>query len=264
MPDSSSTTTTTLPAFQLEGIKDLYNRTKGLVNTGLPIYQGQRVADLDPSQTQAIQSMISYATGPRAQTGINTAIDANTFWADPNRVFDLQSVPGYAASRAGIESSVGRALTESWLPQIRGEAILNNGLGNNRAGLAEGQAVGRATEALTTGLGNLDMNTAQMLLGANQNAIGRAPSLVAAGTVPQSIALDAGGILQNQRQAQIDAERQKFEETANAPYFGLDQLRASLGMNTGGTTRTSTSQDRDWLGTLGGLALLGKSFGLFG
>ena len=262
---ADATTVTSLLPFQQEALQDLWKRTTTQVDQGLPIYQGARVAPLSEAQLGGIQQMKDYAASPQATQGIGTAIDANTFWADPSRVYDLSSIPGYAASRAGIESSVGRMLTEQALPQIRGSAILNNQLGNSRVGLAEGEAVRKSTEALTAGLGNLDLNTAMQILQANQAAIGRAPSLVAAGTIPANINLQAGGIEQNQAQALIDADRQQFEETANAPYFGLDQLRASLGQFPGGTGKTTQNQaDASWWETLAALGLLGQSTGLFG
>lgn len=261
---NATTTVTSLLPFQQKALEDLYKQTQMQVGKGLPIFQGPRVAPLDPNQQAGITEMADYAkTGAKAV--LDPALSANAFWSDPNRVFDLNSVPGYGASRAGIESSVGRMLTESALPQIRGGAILNNQLGGSRQGIAEGEAVGRSTEALTSGLGNLDLNVAQMLLGANQNAIGRAPALAAAGAIPANLQLQAGGITQTQKQAEIDAQRQKFEEEANAPYFGLNQLRASLGAFPGGTGQTSTKEpSAGWLDTLLSLGLLGKSVGLFG
>lgn len=259
MADKVTTVTSLLP-FQQQALEDLWKQTQTATATPLPVFQGDRVADLTGGQTRGINQITNFAQGEFAQPVINRAIAANDFWSDPSVVFNLQSLPGYGDVRAGIEQSVGRMLTEQALPEIRRGALLNNSFGSGRQGIAEGLAVGRTADALASQLGNLDLQTAQMLLNANQQAIGRAPGLVSGGGIPGNLALQAQGILQAQQQAEIDAERQKFQEEANRPYFALDQLRASLGQFPSGVGQQTQKQDSaGWLDTLGALILLGKS-----
>lgn len=262
---STATTVTSLLPFQQLALEDLWNRTKQATATPLPVYQGQRVAGLTPGQTAAVNTATDFATSARATEGVNKAIDANTFWLDPAKVFNLSSVPGYSAARQGIETSVGQMLRENLLKDVDRRALLSGAFGHAQQGVDAGLAYGRAADALSSNLGNLDLNVFNQLLGAHQNAIGRAPQVVAGGAVPANLALQAQGILQNQNQANIDAERQKFEEEANRPYFALDQLRASLGLMPGGTgttTQTANADSPSWLQTGAGLAVLGKTLGI--
>jgi hypothetical protein len=271
---TKSTQTTTLPANQQANVDLLMQGTQDLYNSGGPQYMpGANYTTATPEQLQARNMAMDYATGA-GQDMVNSAQSANNFWMDPNRVFDLQSVPGYGASRQGIIDSVTRMLTENYLPNSRSGAIAGGTLGGSRQGMMDALAAGRTGEALTAGLGNLDLGIYSQNLAANQNAISRAPAMYQLGTAPADTVNAVGGAYRADTAEQIagDKERWDFQQMQLPRLLAMVQALTGTAGQYGGTVTgkqtTKGSGGGSWMQPLGAAMSLGSMLmgqnGMFG
>jgi hypothetical protein len=238
-------------------MKNLIQKTDQQVNQGLPIYQGPRVADFDPREIAGMNQIAG--TVPQQTAGVTAAFDANNAWLNPNLLNNVGNVPGVQGMRQTIQDSVGEMLTRSLLPNIRSNAIAGDSLGGSRQGVAEGLAGGEAAGAVAEATNALDYRVWEALLGQQRQSINAASGLATDLTRPGQALLDTGKMQRMMEQAKLEAEQAKFKETANAPYFGLDQLRSTLGAGQTGQTTTQNPGGTNWLNVLLGAGLLYNS-----
>lgn len=242
MAAATQTVNVQQPKWQTKAQKYLWKKTQKLERQGVPIYQGPRVAGLTDIQKEGVRGLAQTGRDPLLKGAYREAVAGNADIAAPDFYQRFREDPGFQAARTGMEQSIGQLLSENYLPSIEQGAVLAGGLGGSREGIAQGLAAQRAAQELASGLGQLESNIAGTALQAQGAALGRTPAMLQAAGILPNFQLQAGGIQQGQGQANIDARRQKFEEGANAPYFGLDQLRASLGLQPTGTGTTYSSQ----------------------
>jgi len=259
---SNGTVTVSEPDYIKEARKDLIDRTTALVDEGIPVYEGDRVADFTPNQRAGLDALAGFAGSPGAQQGIDAALAANLFWSDPATALDYRNIPGLADAESSIQNQVGTYLTETALPAIAEDALLAGGLGGSRQGVAQGIAVGKTSEALANELARLRVNLSSQLLGTHEGALNRVGNLLTAGTIPGQTLLEAGAIEQGQEQTELQGLIDEFQDRANAPYLGLDQLRASLG-GAGGSTTTSRPEEGNLASQLLGYYIFGRGSGVF-
>ena len=271
---TKSTQTTTLPANQQSNVDLLMQGTQDLYNSGGPQYMpGPNYTTATPEQIQARNAAMGYATGA-GQNLVDSAQAANQFWMDPNNLYNLSNIPGYNASRQGIIDSVTRALTESYLPNTRSAALSGGVLGGSRQGLMDALAAGRTADALTTGLGNLDLGLYSQNLSANQNAISRAPAMYSLGTAPADTMNSVGQAYRSDTAEQIagDKERWDFQQMQLPKLLAMVQaLTGSAGQYGGTVTGKSTTKQSgggSWLQPVGAVMSLGSMLmgqnGMFG
>ncbi len=149
-----------------------------------------------------------------------------------------QNVGRYQQAFGRSLEDIGDTLTRDWLPSIESGASLAGQYGGTRQGVAEGVAMGDATQALSravgegmTGLSDYGSNAARALSGslanmqmgawgqglnAQQNAMQMAPQIAQLGMLPGQIYQGVGNTLDSYRQQQIDAERQRWDYEQNA------------------------------------------------
>lgn len=259
----TTTTTANFPPWLEEMMRRVATETNRLYDAGAPqFYPGDTVADFTPDQIAGQNRLRQQLTGYQDPDSVSNTLlranAANNTYLDPEQVWNLSAVPGYQAVREGIVQDAGRNLAENYMPSVRSAAIANGNFGGSRAQIGEALAAARSTDELTQNLGNLDMNTFQTLLQANQNAINRAPSLAGATLAPAQGLVDLGQTIQNQNQSEITGARERFDYTQNQPWWLLDQLRTSAGggQSTGSTQRTTGTGPNAWQ-TIGGLLALG-------
>lgn len=260
-------TTTSLPAWQEAGLQDLLNRTTALVDAGgRQFFPGDTVADLDPRTTMGLNDIARTAQpGGQVANLVGSALSNNMMLQDTNRL--LQDPTSLYGVQGFIDNIVNRGqqqLTESLLPAVRGQAILAGGLGGSANKTAEAMAAERIAEQGMRSLNDFNVNLLGNLLNANTAALNRAPAMAQLGLLPGQAQVDAGNVRQNQNQAEIAGERERFEFGQNEPFAMLDQLRATLGTGQAGqTTRQSTGTDRNTGSDILGLILGGAGLGLF-
>ena len=249
---STATQTTSMPAWQTQALQQILGQTQNLAaQGGQEYFPGETVAPFNPVQLQALSSMLQGGQRVGSQTGAMEA--ANSFYLDPRTMYNPNAIPGVAAAREGMIRDTGRMLSESWLPTERGDALAAGQFGGSRQSIGEALLGERAADALSKNLGAFDSNIFQMMLGANQSAMDRMPMISQQTMMPAAIQQQVGDTMQNQQQKQIAGDQERWNFYQNQPYFLLDQLRQSAGVNAGQTT-TGSTQGNSALGALGGLS----------
>lgn len=193
-------------------------------------YQGQRVAQYSPQTLGGIDAL--YATGNNPLTGATSdALLSNLNMDDTYRDMDL------------IRSRVSDDVKANLSGMFAGGAI--------NSGMAGGYASSQMAEALA-GVEYDQFNNAKSRQLA---AIGLAPQTANMGRQDASAMLTAGGLLDSQNQANIDADMQLYYETESADMDALNRYSAfaqgfgGLG-GTGSASGTTQASGASTLGTL--------------
>lgn len=254
----TTTTTSQYPPWLEQLMTKVASETGRLYDAGAApeFFPGQTVAPFNPDQIAgqgAVRDALT-ATGPNSVTGqLNQAAATNASFLNPNGIWNVQSIPGYNAIRQGIVTDAGRNLSENYMPSVRSAALGSGTFGGSRGQIGEALAAARSTDELTKGLGNLDYQTFNTLLNAQQQAIGRAPDLANAQLIPGQALQNLGLTQQNQAQTGITADRERFDFNQNRPWWLLDQLRASAGGQPSSTTSSTSGGGPGTWETIGGL-----------
>lgn len=197
-----------------EAIERQLDRT---ADTTVASFEGDRVADFTPMQLKALQDagITAEQLGGFAGTagrGFETIAGGERIGQNP---FLDQAL---AATR---EQSL-RDLTRNQLPTIRNTAVAGGGIGGSRQGIAEGLALSDM---------NRDLIAADVQARANQVNLDQANQLQAlinqgnilsGQTAPLDLLMRSGGVEQAQNQAEIGAERERFNEQ-NIDQFNRDK-----------------------------------------
>lgn len=242
---STTTQTQTMPRNQQRAVDlMLQGATQNYMGGGRTFFPGDIIADFDPLQTAGQNQIVNFAGGVGTDL-INQAIDANSIFLDPSNLFNPGQIPGFQGVSDAITRQMTQNLTENILPSIRQGAIGSGQFGGSAQGIGEGLAVGRTNDSLGDALSQLNLGAYQMGLNAMQNAIGRAPALMAAGALPGQMIADVGATRQNQAQREIGGQMARHEFEQNEPIFQLQLLRDLAGSfgQYGGTTTSRSEQE---------------------
>ena len=107
----------------------------------------------DPNMMQGINS---YLDGTTPAGGTNVApTGGGGGGAGSGNDFSWSKNPYIGGMGDALTRQVTNTLQDQWLPSIRDNAVAAGGLGGSRQGVAQGLAIGRASDALTGGLANL-------------------------------------------------------------------------------------------------------------
>lgn len=198
-----------------------------------------------------------------------------------------------------ITNRITRNTTEEVLPALRTEAMAAGGYGGSRQGLAEGKAISRLNQDLSTGLAPV---YAQAFENAQNRMAGTASELnlqaerVAQANADRALQADqfnSGLTLQGNAQnmqanqanlgnliraSDLYGQALNFQDTAYGQYQGMLQAPQQYNLNNlaryagiiqpgaglGGTQQQSASQGRNPLASAAGGALAGSAFGPWG
>ena len=216
----TSTTTQNIPD-ELKPLATAYtNKAIGLSNQGYTPYSGQRFADMNGMQTNAMQ-MIS----DRAQNGDQTGIMGNANNA-MNQMLGDNTNPY-------LDSMVNRAMGS--VTSNYNTAAINSGSYGN-SGLAE-QYQRNLGDVATQMYGNA-YNTNQ---GNKMQALGMAQSYGNQAYSDAEQLMRAGGELQDQNQKYYDYGYQNYLDEQGLPYKQLAAMSGVFGSNLGGSSTTTQS-----------------------
>jgi hypothetical protein len=263
-----STQQTILPGNQQANVDLLMQGAGELYRSGGPQYfSGQNYTTPTANQQAGRQQVVNYAQGA-GQNMVNEAQAANSFWMNPNNVYNLAAVPGYSGVRQGIQDDVTKALMEQWLPANRGTAIQGGALGGSRGLQMDALAKGRAAGELGKELSNLDFQTSGRNLQAAQQALDRSGQMFSLGMQPGR-ALDTVGSAErgdSVEKLQADMARWDFDQNKQGRLLALLQALTGTANQYGGTvkTHTTTQQNSDPTGQILGAALMAGSMFLPG
>lgn len=257
----------------------IFSGIAGLPTGFTPVNSGQVSAGADVVAGQLKDTDLSSYMNPYISNVIDTSLGA----LDRSRTMALQqnadkaiSAGAFGGSRSAIVDAVTNAET------AREAGILSSGLYRDAYDKAVSGATGDINRRLSTDIYNRDTrlgvdtgnvnrdlaaastNQAAQLESqrqAAQNAATAGQGMLGAGNQKQQQILDmfgaqtgVGALEQAQRQSEINAEREKFDEPRKRELENLNLLLSSLGMTPYGQTTTQTSTTptpgTDW-GTLG-------------
>lgn len=194
-------------------------------------YQGDTVANFDPSQT-AGQEMALKAAG--AQQGI-----ADSSAGALNKVFtDLWSpdTPEVQATIAASTRPITQNLMETVLPGLRSEAVGSGNFGSSRQGIAEGLASGRASQAIGDTASKITTDLYKTNVDATLKALGLTPTIQQAQLAPGITTSGVGDVRQAQAQKELDAQIAGFNFDQFAPFLQSKELLSLIQGIPGGTS----------------------------
>ena len=214
----TSTTSQEIPA-ELKPLATAYtNKAIDLSNKGYDPYQGQRYSDLNAVQNTGLGMTVN-----RALQGSQTVNNAE---GQLNQQINGTSNPYLDA----MYNTAARNVTNSVNSNFENAGRYGS---NSHAG------------ALTQGLGDM---AGQMYGGAYQNdranqmqAIGMAPQFAQQGYQDAGQMMNAGQILQDQSQKNLDFGYQNYQDAQNLPYKQLSAMSGVFGSNLGSNSTTQSS-----------------------
>jgi hypothetical protein len=214
----NSVTTQDIPA-ELKPLATAYtDKAINLGNQDYQQYQGQRYADLNPVQTTGLGMTVD-----RALQGSQTVNNAE---GQLNQQIAGTSNPYLDAMYNTAAGKVSNSVNSNFEQAGRYGS-------NSHAG------------ALTEGLGNMATN---LYGGAYQNdranqmqAIGMAPQFAQQDYQDAGQMMNAGQILQDQQQQNLDYGYQNYQDQQNLPYKQLAAMGGVFGSNLGGASKTQSA-----------------------
>lgn len=205
------------------GIKSQLGR---LEDTNVASFEGDRVADFSGNQQKGI-SMADALAGRLDQqagtagTGFQTFAGGSNVNNNPYLEQDLQLQRDAAL----------RDFSRNQIPSIRNNAVAAGGIGSTRQGIAEGVALSDLNEDL------LRADASQRSTQRNQDLTQQLSALINQGNIlggqerGQSQLLRTGALEQGQNQAEIGADRERFDEQ-NIDQYTRDQDLLSILLGT--------------------------------
>jgi len=167
---------------QVPYLEDLYARAQGTLGKNT-------VAGIDPLQQQGGNALVQAAQnlGPYIQNATNASSDLlSGKLSDPNSNPYLRDTAN-AAIRPIFEQ-----LSESVLPNIRGNASTTGNAGSTRQGVAEGIAAGKAGQSAGDITSNIFSGAFNKGIDAQLQALALAPQTANLGLLPGQVLSDVG------------------------------------------------------------------------
>lgn len=236
-------------------LSSLYSKTNDLGDSILPFYPSQTYADMDQLQTQGQQGMLDWSQGPLSE-GIGGY--QGTLQGYMNAPLNITNDPAVQAMLASNQQSATDWLTQKALPSITTGSVAAGQLGGSRQGIAQGQAIGDATKALTSA-------NAQTLMGAYDTAakLGGAsaalyPGALQMGAMPYQTMMDVGGQRQAVNQQAINEAMQRYYYPEQSAW---DALGKQASIYSGAQPFGSSSSSQSGSGSTAAGALGGGMLG---
>lgn len=253
MADYTTTTNAGLPGFVVPYAEGYLQRAQQVADTPYQAYGGQRVADMNPWQTQAYQ-----AQAQRAASG-------SPVMSAANQTLTSTINGGFLGGNPYLQNQIDAAqgdLTRQWnnvqKPQWDTAMGQSGSFGNS--GVMQAGAQGMNTLQQNMGRIGSDMRfNAYNTERANQQAaLSMAPTYAANDYNDINQMQQAGAGIQGQNQKQLDSGYQQFLEARNYPQTQLDIMGNALGRSYGQTS-TSTQPGPSTASQLAGGALTGAA-----
>lgn len=250
-------------------------------------YPGQTLAQLDPL-TIAGQNMALDRVGAQSELAQMGAGAMANLLHGGSQVggFQLPSQIGWGVDpglQAAVTNPIYRQLEERILPGLDLQATAQGAFGGTRQALMKGQAAANATEQATDALARANLAARQQTIGQragdisaqlqgrqqdiaqNQygagnmlSALGMIPSYNAALMAPSQTLQDVGRARTLYEQAQLDADRARWDFGQQAAYDAVDRLGARLMLPQTGSSQIYQGSSGSPANILGG-ALSGLS-----
>jgi hypothetical protein len=237
--DSGGTQTTVQKTSPWEGVQPhllkVYEEAQRQYNQPMEFFGGQTYADMNPTQTQGLQSQLNYAQGMMGDINATRQAQMNALNAP-----DVANNPYIGGVADTITQRMNRNFQENLLPAISGGAIQAGQPGGSRQGVAQGVAARGTQEALGGALSDLYGNAYSQGLDAQGRALALAPQTAQLGMLPGQSMYNIGQIQRAEDQRPITEAMARHEFAQNEPWERLAKYSGLLGTGLGyGTTSTT-------------------------
>lgn len=205
-------------------------------------FQGTGIAEFNPLEVQAQQTAQAAVPGAKSLTEAGSAAQAKmldpSFMLDPANNAYLQN-----AMRANNDETM-RGLMETALPGVRAGATSAGGQysgGATKAGIAEGVAIGRTSDAISNSNTRMLFDAYNRGMAGMQGAIQGNAGVVGASLLPAGIESAVGEQQRSMEQAKLDEQIRQFYTGQQLPFLQAQELMQLIqGMPGGSTTSTAT------------------------
>lgn len=147
---------------------------------------------------------------------------------------------------------VGQQLSEQWLPAINRGAQAVNAMGSDRQGIAQGQGVERAAQALANANSQTMLNAYGQGLGAQQNALSSTPDVLRNLLAPGLGRIGAGQTAEGYQQKALDDQMARFNWMFTEPYQRMGAVQgwmqglSPIGMQQGTSQMVGTAPNPNY------------------
>ena len=235
---TQTTSTTSLPAFQQPYVEGVMSEAKRLYDSSGPnYYPGQTVAGFTGAQTLG-QNFLQDTAGQQAAYNATQVQPSLTALMN---AYDVKNNPTVAAAAEAAMRPVKDALMQEVLPGIRSGSVLSGTLGGSRQALAEGTAIGKATQAMADSTAGMYNNAYLAGLQALSSGLGLAPTIQQNAYLPGQVLTSVGETQQQQSQNEINAAMQKWAYEQALPYQKLVELSNLVNGSYGGQGTSSVT-----------------------
>lgn len=236
----TATQTTEMPSWLVPFIQNYAQTSQNVANLPYTPYQGQTVADLNPYQVQGLNA--------QAARAVNGSPVMNAGSSELQKTLS----GGYLNNNPYLDAIVNKA----------GQDITGNMTNiDARAGSFGNSGVQSATaKALADSAMNLRYNDYSNERGRMMSGLSMAPTYANQDYTDAAALQAAGQRFQQNQQANLTDQYQRFQEAQQYPYKQLDTLGKGVGLNAGQTTTLQTpgtSPAATGLGTAASLYSLG-------
>lgn len=225
----SSTTMPTIP----NELKPLANRYAGLAidysNKPFQGFEGQRFADLNPYQNQALDMVQQRATqGSQTVSNAEGALNQFIQGGQTNPYLDqmVQKAQGSVADQWNLMTK----------PQMESAMVRSGSFGNEGLMRMQQQQQKAAAQQMSDIATSMYGNAYETDKGRQMQAVGMAPTFGQQAYQDAGQLLNAGNIQQNQQQQGLDFAFDQFQAQQDYPIKQLQAMSGVLGQNTGSTT----------------------------
>lgn len=256
---SNKQTTTTSTAMSPEQ-KALYAAAMPFVSSytaggGAPMAPTTSVTPTNATQQAGYTSALG---GAGAQQGIADSSAGAQNFLTSGAALSPATNPALRDTIAYAIEPATKALTETMLPSIRGEAVTTGNFGSSRQGIAESSALSDAYRQMLGTGASISTAGYNSGLDAMTQALKTTGVTQGAQTAPAGTISAVGEAQQNQSQAELDAANQAATYNAQQPLVTAQQLLGLLGMTPGGTaTATTKTPGADPLSQALGIGMAG-------
>lgn len=234
---------------------------------GPQFYPGSLVAPLSDQEKRA-QSIINDYTAGNLFNDADVARGTIQKLTNPANL-DPATNPYYSAARDAAVRPLFSEFTQQVLPNLRGQFIGSGQLGSSRNALAEQGAVdkfGRSVGEVTNQYAN---QFYQNQFDNVTRALSLAPSISQMEVLPIDLLSSSGALNRAQTQAEINADRQRWDYEQALPYMKLAEYANLIRYPYGGYGESATIAPQNTAGNIAGislasLALLPQILKLFG
>ena len=254
MADYTTTTNAGLPGWLQPYAQGYINRAQATADQPYQQYTGQRVADLNPYQTQGLD-----AQAQRAMSGSPVMSAANQTLTNTINGGYLQGNPYLDQQISAAQGDLTRSWNNVQKPAWDTAMQRSGSFGNTGVMQANADAQNTLQQNLGRIGSDMRFSAYNAERGYQNGALGLAPSYAANDYNDINQLQNAGKTYQNQNQSLLDANYQQYLDSRNYPNQQLDTFGNALGkLNWGGQTSQTTPGPSTGSQLLGG-ALVGSS-----